>query len=110
MVDSRRITGRIFSGALVVAILISGVGLFVPFFSVLHLSFSIWRIHDACSVVHTMLRHGPTTMVMILPPLFGSIHHTCPIVAIAWPVLVGLGLLGVLACAGALAWKRGTTK
>ena len=107
MVDSRRIMGQVLVVFFIAAILIAVAGLFVPFFSVLHLSFSIWRIHNACSVVHTMLRDGTTTMVMILPRLFGSIHHTCPIIAIAWLVLVGLGLLGVVAGAVVLAWKRG---
>ena len=110
MADSKGAMGGIVAGVSIAAILLSAVGLFVPFFSVLHLSFNIWRIHNDCSVINAALSHGPTTMVMIIPPMFGSGHHTCAVVAIAWPVLVGLGLLGVVAGTVTLFWKCGNTK
>ena len=105
MTESNRIRARVVGGIAVPAILISAVGLFVPFFSAMRLSFNIWGIHHACSVVNAVLRHGPTTMIIIMPPMFGSAHHTCSVVAVAWPVLVGLGLLGVTAGTLALFWK-----
>lgn len=110
MVDSRGIMGRVVRGMSIAAIVISAVGLFVPFFSALHLSFNIWRIHNDCSVINAALSQGPTTMVMIVPQMFGSGYHTCAVVAIVWPVLVGLGLLGVVAGTVALFWKYGKTR
>lgn len=109
MADSKG-TIRIVSGISIPAILIAAVGLFVPFFLVLHLSFNIWRVHNDCSVINAALGHGPTTMVMIIPPMFGSGHHTCAVVATAWPLLVGLGILGVVAGTVTLFWKYGKTK
>ena len=109
MADSKRV-GRIVRGVSISAIVISAGGLFVPFFSVLHLSFNIWRVHNDCSAINAALSHGPTTMVMIIPPMFGSGHHTCAIVAIAWPALIGLGLLGVVAGAASLFWTYGQIK
>lgn len=110
MVDSKGMMGRILSGLPIPAILISAVGLFVPFFSVLHRSFNIWRVYNDCSVISAALSRGPTTTVMIVPPMFGSGHHTCAVVAIAWPVLVGLGVLGVVAGTVSLFCKYGKTK
>ena len=104
------IIGRIVRGVPIPAILISTVGLFVPFVSVLHLSFNIWRIHNACSVLNAALSRGPTTMIIVIPTVFGSVHRTCSAVAVAWPVLIGLGLLGAVAGTVALFRKYGTTK
>lgn len=72
MADSGEIIGRIVRGVSIPAILIATVGLFVPFVSVLHLSFNIWRIHNACSVLNAALSRGPTTMIIVIPTVFGS--------------------------------------
>lgn len=108
--DSQGRMGPIVGRVAVSAIFTSAVGLFVPFFSVLHLTFNIWRVHNACSVLNAALRQGPTTMTMMIPPMFGSVHHTCAVVATVCPVLVCLGLLGVVAGMVALFWKYGTTE
>ena len=110
MADSRGIMARVVRGISIPAMVISAVGLFVPFFSVLHLPFDMWRIHHDCSVINAALSQGPTTMVMIVPQMFGSGYHTCAVVAIVWPVLVGLGLLGVVAGMVVLFWKYGKTR
>ncbi len=110
MPDSKESMRQIASGVSIPAILISAVGLFVPFFSVCHRSFNIWQVHHGCSLVNAALSHGPTTMTILMPPSFGSIQRTCPTMAIAWPTLVVLGLLGVMAGAVALLWRYGSTK
>lgn len=110
MTDSHGSLRRIASRVSLPAILISAAGLFVPFFSVEHRSFNIWQIHHGCSLVSTALAHGPTTMAMLLPSLFGSLPLTCPIMAVAWPALIVLGLLGWTAGAVVLLWRyRGVT-
>lgn len=110
MKDSKRAARRIARGVSIPALLISIVGLFVPFFSVYHRSLNIWQVHHGCSLVSAALSQGPTTMTILMPPLFGSIHRTCPTMAIAWPVFVGLGLFGVVAGAVALLWQYGRTR
>ena len=52
--------GPIVGRVAVTAIVTSAVGLFVPLFSVLHLTFNIWRVHNACSVLNAALRQGPS--------------------------------------------------
>ncbi len=49
-------------------------------------------------------------MAILLPRLHGSVAETCSAVAIAWPLLVGLGLLGVGAGMVALGWEYRRTK
>lgn len=100
---------RIVGGVFISAIVISAIGLFVRFFWVLHASFSLWSVHADCSAINAALSHGPTTMVMIIPPLFGSGRHTCAVVGFLWPTLVALGLFGVVAGLAALFWNVGKT-
>lgn len=94
------------------ALLLSLAGLFTPIFFVYHQSLNIWQVHHACALVSAALAKGPTTMAILMPPLFGSVHRTCPTIAMVWPVLVGIGLFGVVSGVSALlgTYERTTVK
>ena len=105
----RPVPSRIIARFAMAAVLIAVLGLFVPFFSVLHIPFNVWKIHLSCSLAAYARAHA-TTAIIIIPPMGGSVERTCSAVSVAWPALVGLGLLGLMTGTAAFVWRYARTQ